>query len=91
VAVNVKTIESKKTQKATITKTSTQSKQAQSFFSGVKTEFKKITWTNKEELQTYTKIVVGATFFCGMSVYFVDLSIRGCLTTLEAVTLLIFG
>ncbi|MEC7838424.1 MAG: preprotein translocase subunit SecE [Chlamydiota bacterium] len=84
-------METKKTQKATVTKTSAQSKKAQSFFSGVKAEFKKITWTNKAELQTYTKIVVGATFLFGMGVYFVDLSIRGCLATLEALTLLIFG
>ncbi len=91
VVANVKTMEPKKTQKTATAQPSAQAKVAQNFFTGVKAEFKKITWTSKEDLQNYTKIVVGATFLCGMCVYLVDLGIRGVLETLEKVTLLIFG
>lgn len=94
-AVNVKSVETKKTvktsQKPSSAAASPQSKDVQNFFGDVKAEFKKISWTEKEELKAYTKIVVGATFLCGIGVYGVDLAIRGCLTTFEAIVRLIFG
>ncbi|MEM1282037.1 MAG: preprotein translocase subunit SecE [Chlamydiota bacterium] len=89
--VNVKSVDTKKARKVTQPSSSTQAKQATNFFADVKTEFKKITWTSKEELQVYTKIVVGATFLCGMGVYFIDLLIRGGLSMLEGLTRFIFG
>ena len=49
----------------------------------IKTEFKKITWTSREELRAYTKIVVGATFAFGMSIYAVDLIIQTILASLN--------
>lgn len=49
------------------------------FAGEVKTELGKVTWTAKEELQAYTKIVVGATFCCGLAIYFIDLTIRSAL------------
>ncbi len=90
-AVNVKSIDTKKTSDAPSVRSFEQSKQAANFLRDVKSEFNKITWTDKEELKLYTKLVVGATFICGMSVYFADLLIRFSLETLEKVALLIFG
>lgn len=89
--VNVKSVDTKKARKGAQASSSTQAKQATNFFADVKSEFKKITWTSKEELQVYTKIVVGATFVCGMGVYVIDLLIRGGLTTLEGLASFIFG
>ena len=40
------------------------------YLEDIKAEFKKVSWTSREELQVYTKVVVGATFVFGMSVYF---------------------
>lgn len=81
----------KKSQSATPIQTTTQVKSAENYLSGVKSEFKKITWTDKEDLKAYTQIVVGATFICGLGVYCVDLSIRTVLATIESLTSLIFG
>lgn len=49
---------------------------------GIKQEIKTIHWTSPEELRTYTKVVVGATFFFGMGVYFIDYIIHGALNFL---------
>lgn len=57
----------------------------------VKHEIKTIHWTSKEELRVYTQIVVGATFFFGMGVYFVDLLIHQTLNVLTWVSRLIVG
>ena len=57
------------------------------FVGDIKSELKKVTWTSKEELQLYTKIVVMATFLCGMGIYFVDLFIQGLLATINAIAL----
>ena len=51
---------------------------------GVKAEFKKISWTSREELKSYTKIVVGATFVVGIGLYIIDLCIQGVLSGLSA-------
>lgn len=53
------------------------------YFGGVKQEFKAITWTPKEDLTTYTKVVIGATFLFGMFIYLVDLVIQGTLQGLS--------
>lgn len=53
------------------------------YFGEVKQEFKAISWTPKEELATYTKVVVGATFIFGMFIYVVDLLIQGTLQGLS--------
>lgn len=58
---------------------------------GIKDEFRKITWTSPEELKVYTKIVVGATFFFGMGIYFMDLLIQGFLNGLALAIRLIAG
>jgi preprotein translocase subunit SecE len=58
---------------------------------GIKQEIKTIHWTSPEELRTYTKVVVGATFFFGMGVYFVDLFIHGALNFLTWMSRLLVG
>lgn len=58
---------------------------------GIKQEIKTIHWTSPEELRTYTKVVVGATFFFGMGVYFVDLLIHGALNFLTWMSRLLVG
>lgn len=90
-AVDVKTTDLKKSENVTPVQATMPAKSAENFLSGVKSEFKKITWTDKEELRAYTKIVVGATFLCGLGVYCIDLSIRAILASIESLTSLIFG
>jgi preprotein translocase SecE subunit len=53
------------------------------FVGEVKAEFKRITWSNPEELRVYTKIVVAATFFLGMGIYFMDVLIQSSLNLLN--------
>lgn len=96
VAVEVKTMEIKKTQLAAPANVNTHestvaSGQWQGFLGDVKSEFKKITWTDSEELASYTKIVVIATFLLGMGIYLMDLAIQLCLTILGFVLHLIGG
>lgn len=61
------------------------------FVGEIKEEFKKISWTSPEELKVYTQIVVGATFFFGMGIYLLDLSIQGVLNGLALAIRLIGG
>jgi preprotein translocase subunit SecE len=57
----------------------------------IKSEFNKISWTSREELRTYTKIVVGATFAFGLGVFFMDIFIQSCLDSLNVALRLITG
>lgn len=57
----------------------------------IKSEFKKITWTEPEALKTYTKVVVGATFAVGLGVYFIDLAIQSVLWSLELIVKTLVG
>lgn len=61
------------------------------YFQELKDEFRKISWTTREELRTCTKITVGATFVFGIGIYLVDLVIKGVLLTLGSLFHLIFG
>lgn len=61
------------------------------FVGDVKAEIGKITWTSREEMQTYVKVVVGATFFFGMGIYLVDVLIQGVLNGLSVLTRWIGG
>lgn len=91
-AVGVNMMEDKKIEKATqAVPTKTAVKRSGSYLSDIKLEFSKITWTNKEELVFYTKLVVGATFISGIGVYLVDLIIRSLLGSLETIVKFIFG
>lgn len=64
---------------------------ARNFIEEIKKEFHQITWTDKEELFAYTKIVVGATFALGLGVYGVDLVIQSVMNTLTWLTRIISG
>jgi preprotein translocase subunit SecE len=66
-------------------------KSGASYISELKAELKKVTWTTKEELIFFTKIVVGSTFALGLGIYGVDLLIKGVLNGFGALIHLIFG
>jgi len=100
VVMDVKTMEVKKAQqlsKSVIvsdsgTKEAVQkTEQWKEFLGNIKTEFNKISWTSPDELRTYTKIVVGMTFFLGMGIYVMDLGIQLVLNTLGFLIHLIGG
>lgn len=88
-AVEVKTMEIKKTQQlakpvaAEATETVVKTGQWRNFLGDIKDEFKKISWTSPEELRSYTKIVVAGTFLLGMGIYLMDLTIQGVLSGLN--------
>lgn len=93
--VEVEAMEIKKTQQivsGTVGKeTVTSRRKLRDFIADIKTEIQKITWTSPEELQAYTKIVVGATFVCGIGLYFMDLTIQTTLYLLETALRVITG
>ncbi len=62
-----------------------------SYISELKEELKKVTWTTKDELILFTKIVVGSTFSLGLAIYGIDLLIKGVLNGFGALVHLIFG
>ena len=86
----VKSMEVKKPQQTT-TEQVLSSKKVQDFVADVKSEIHKITWTSRDELIFYTKLVVGATFSFGMAIYALDLVIQGVLGTLNFLLHLIGG
>lgn len=49
------------------------------YFRDIQNEFKKISWTTKLELISFTKIVLGATLIFGFVIYFADLFIKNVL------------
>lgn len=93
--MDTRTMEIKKTQTASSVSTSKDEAAKRfspaEFIGEVKEEIQKITWTSPEELKVYTQIVVGATFVCGMGIYFMDLIIQGILTGLALAVRLIAG
>jgi preprotein translocase subunit SecE len=62
-----------------------------SYITELKEELGKVTWTTKDELITFTKIVVGSTFALGLGIYGIDLLIKGVLKGFGALVHLIFG
>lgn len=62
-----------------------------SYFREVQNELKKVTWTSKEELIFCTKAVIIATFLFGLTIYVVDLGIRGVMETAASMVQRIFG
>ena len=61
------------------------------FLHDVKEELKKVSWTKRPELITSTKIVIGATFVLGLSIYVIDLCIRSGLVGIGNLTRMIIG
>ncbi len=62
-----------------------------SFFREVQNELKKVSWTSKGELLLCTKVVIFSTFFFGLSIYGVDLTIRSVLEGISSLLRVIFG
>ena len=89
----VKSMDIKKTPPVTITdkERTVPAKRAQQFVTEVKDEIQKINWTSREELMTYTQIVVVATFLFGMVIYLLDLCIQAALASLHWIVSAIGG
>lgn len=85
----VKSMEIKKPQPTT--ERAVSAKRAQTFVADVKSEIFKITWTSREELIAYTKIVVLATLLFGLTIYALDLMIQGTLSGLSLLMRLMGG
>ena len=62
-----------------------------SYLREVQNELKKVTWTSKEELMFCTKAVIVATFIFGLTIYAVDLGIRGVLDSAASIVQKVFG
>ena len=62
-----------------------------SYMGELKEEMKKVSWTTQEELKFCTKIVVGAVFLFGISIYVADLVIKGALDAVKALSHMVFG
>ncbi len=90
VGAEVKSMEIKKPQQTT-TEQTLSSKRMQDFVTDIKSEIQKITWTNREELIFYTKVVVGTNFVFGMAIYTLDLLIQATLGSLNFLLHLITG
>ncbi len=87
----VKSMEVKKPQQTIAADRTFSLKRGKEFVADIKSEIQKITWTSREELLVYTKIVVGATYAFGMAIYMLDLMIQGTLGTLNFILNLISG
>ncbi len=61
------------------------------FLRELKQELKKVSWTTKEELVQSAKMVVGATFFLGLGIYLIDLTIKGFLNLVGLLAHLLGG
>lgn len=61
------------------------------YIGDLKVELKKVTWTSKDELKVYTKIVVVSTFFFGMGTFLSDVFIQNVLKGMSALVKMIGG
>ncbi|MFY7842845.1 MAG: preprotein translocase subunit SecE [Rhabdochlamydiaceae bacterium] len=62
-----------------------------SYFSEVKEEIRKISWTEKTELIFFVKASLISIFVFGLSIYLVDLSIKSVLEFLEYLVRILFS
>ncbi len=60
-------------------------------FEDLKTEFFRIQWTEEGEVSSMAKVVVLATFVCGMVLYIADLIVQRALVGFDSILRLIFG
>jgi len=60
-------------------------------FEDVKAEFFRIQWIEEGSVVNYAKIVILATFVCGMLLYIADLFVRGVLAGFDGFLRMIFG
>lgn len=61
------------------------------FIGDVKSEIRRVTWTSPEELKSYTKIIVFATFLFGLGIYSVDLMIQRVLDGIGVLLQVLIG
>jgi preprotein translocase subunit SecE len=61
------------------------------YFREVQREFFKVTWTTKEEMIVFTKVVVGSTFAFALAIYATDMTIKSVLDGLGFVVRWITG
>ncbi len=61
------------------------------FVGEVKQELKKVEWTTKDELKSYTKIVLISCALFGLFIYFADLVIQGFLSLINLLVKFITG
>jgi|AMWB02.1.fsa_nt_gi preprotein translocase subunit SecE len=66
-------------------------KRAFNRFEELKSEFFRIQWTEESSVSDMTKVVVLATFVCGMVLYIADLIVQRALIGFDGVLRLIFG
>ncbi|MDP1880328.1 MAG: preprotein translocase subunit SecE [Parachlamydiaceae bacterium] len=66
-------------------------KKAQMFVTDIKSEIRNVTWTQRDELILYTKIVVLTTLLFGLTIYGLDLSIQTVLSGLSFILHTIIG
>jgi preprotein translocase SecE subunit len=62
-----------------------------SYFRKVQEEFKKISWTSKEELISNTKVVISSIFLFGIGIYIADLVIRSLLSGVGNIFKMVVG
>lgn len=60
-------------------------------FEDLKTEFFRVQWTEEGDVTSMAKVVVLATFVCGMVLYLADLVVQRALIGVDGVLRLIFG
>ncbi len=70
---------------------STSKEKKKNYFREVQQEFFKVTWTTKEEMIAFTKVVVGATFAFALAIYATDVVIKSVLDSLSFVIRWITG
>jgi preprotein translocase subunit SecE len=88
----IKEVEGKKVQeKSTKKEVEQTTKGVWTYLEEIKDEFRKISWTSREELRAYTKIVLGATLFFGMAIFFADVAIQQILAGIDAIILKVTG
>ena len=61
------------------------------FFSSIKSEANKISWTSREELWVKTKVVAISTVFIGVLLFMTDLLVRGSLSGINSIVKLVTG
>jgi len=61
------------------------------YFREVQAELKKVSWTTKLELISFTKIVLGATFIFAIAIYIADLVIKNALHVVSLIARILFG
>lgn len=87
----VKTMEVDKVQQKAVSEKAVNKVRIRDFIEEVKAEIHRVTWTSREELQVYTKIVVASTLIFGLGIYCTDLIIQGVLGAVSFLVQLIGG